>query len=201
MPTGPLPKAAGRRARRNPTVAMKQLPADGRGARRAPNWPLPVDSRAKSLLPLWRERVDAMEGEYVAEDDGRRRRSLRKQIDDLQKMIADVDVEVKQLAKLEREIWTQLWRTPMAVEWEKQRWNREIAQYARHKARAELTGDLKESKAALAFADRLGLTPWSLQRLRWEVKATTVEGAPTGPGLATVTKFPGTASDAEADFA
>lgn len=117
---------------------MKQLTAEGRGARRAPNFPLPKDGRAESLLPLWRKRVDALEGEYFEQDDGRRRRSLQKQIDETQKAIADLDVELKQLAKLEREIWQQLWRTPMAVEWEKQRWTREVAQYTRHKARAEL---------------------------------------------------------------
>jgi hypothetical protein len=193
---GPAPKPQSKRARRNPTIALKQLPAEGRGSRRAPNFPLPADTRAQSLLPVLRRRLDQLEGERFDEQDGRRRRSIQRQIDEVAKEIGQVEAETKAVAKLEREIWTQLWRTPMATQWEKQRWTREVAQYARHKARAELLGDLKEAKAAVALADRLGLTPWSLLRLRWEIAPAT---PPTGDGLAPVVQMSGS-SDALDDF-
>jgi hypothetical protein len=48
------------------------------------------------------------------------------------------------------------------------RWTREVAQYARWKAKAEL-GDMEASKEARMLADRLGLTPKAMQDLRWTV--------------------------------
>ncbi|PBO23035.1 hypothetical protein CLM85_18600, partial [Streptomyces albidoflavus] len=47
---------------------------------------------------------------------------------------------------------------------------REVAQYVRWKVRAEL-GDLDASKEARQLADRLGLSPLAMLRLRWEIAA------------------------------
>ncbi|AYD89681.1 hypothetical protein D5R93_05780 [Actinomyces lilanjuaniae] len=79
----------------------------------------------------------------------------------------------------------------MAVQWERSRWTREVAQYCRLKALAEL-GDARAAKAALAYADRLGLNPWSMLRLRWEVAPAPAQDAPR----ATVTRI----RDARSDF-
>lgn len=73
-----------------------------------------------------------------------------------------------ELEKLEATIWAELWRMPQALEWERQGADREVAQYVRWKARAEL-GELDASREARMLADRLGLTPMSMLRLRWEV--------------------------------
>jgi hypothetical protein len=71
---------------------------------------------------------------------------------------------------LELTIWRELWRTPQAVIWQRLRFTRDVAAYARHKAQAEL-GDLDHAREARMLADRLGLTPLSMLRLRWEVAA------------------------------
>jgi hypothetical protein len=65
-------------------------------------------------------------------------------------------------------LWAELWATPQAVQWERLRWTREVAQYVRWKALAEF-GSLDAGKEARQLADRLGLSPLSLLRLRWEI--------------------------------
>lgn len=121
---GPAPKDPGSRRRRNASVALTRLPAEGRkGA--PPAWPLP---------PLAGEKTSSARH------------------------------------KLELRIWRDLWATPMAVMWQRQRWVRDVAQYARGKSMAEL-GDLDREKEARLLGDRLGLTPMAMLRLRWEVVA------------------------------
>lgn len=65
-------------------------------------------------------------------------------------------------------LWAELWATPQAVQWERLRWTREVAQYTRWKTLAEF-GSLDAGKEARQLADRLGLSPLSLLRLRWEI--------------------------------
>ncbi|NUS17101.1 MAG: hypothetical protein HOY69_37860 [Streptomyces sp.] len=79
-------------------------------------------------------------------------------------MTAQLDAQ----GQVEGELWADLWRLPQAVVWERLGWTREVAQYVRWKARAE-QGDLDAAKEARQLADRLGLNPLALLRLRWEV--------------------------------
>ena len=64
-------------------------------------------------------------------------------------------------------LWGQLWRTPQAAVWARQGWVRTVARYARTLIRAEKAD---ASAAVRQLEDRLGLTPMSMLRLRWEVK-------------------------------
>ena len=67
-------------------------------------------------------------------------------------------------------IWAELWSTPQAVAWERLGWTRVVARYCRVVAAAEAQPDKAAIQtAALQMEDRLGLTPMSMLRLRWEV--------------------------------
>jgi hypothetical protein len=67
-------------------------------------------------------------------------------------------------------LWAQLWATPQAVMWERQGWTRFVARYARLLPAAEKTGARITTLAEVRqMEDRLGLTPVSMLRLRWEV--------------------------------
>lgn len=164
--TGPVPKHPSQRKRRNASIALKPLPAQGRVGR-CPHFPLPEHPIHAEVDAWWRQVADLQELALI-EEDGRKRRRYESQIAAMQVRAARLEDEAKKLDKLERKLWAQLWETPMAVEWEKLNWLHEVAQYCRHRAMGEL-GDRRESKAALAYADRLGLTPAALLRLRWEV--------------------------------
>lgn len=66
--------------------------------------------------------------------------------------------------------WHDLWSLPQAVAWERLGWHRTVARYAHVLTLVETA----EPSAALlaqatALEDRLGLTPMSMLRLRWEV--------------------------------
>lgn len=68
-------------------------------------------------------------------------------------------------------IWAELWSTPQAVAWERLGWSRVVARYCRVLLLAEspesmtaaLLGEVRQ------LEDRLGLSPMSMLRLRWEV--------------------------------
>jgi hypothetical protein len=72
----------------------------------------------------------------------------------------------------EKSIWLELWATPQSVAWERLGWTRAVARYCRALVEAEK----KDASAALLaevrqMEDRLGLTPMSMLRLRWEIAA------------------------------
>ena len=163
---GPLPKHPSKRQRRNASIALKPLPAAGRVGR-CPHFPLPEHPKAGEARALERLAQDLHE-EIIVEDDGRKRRRLEERKARAQVLAARLEDEVQKLDELERKLWKQLWETPMAVEWERLNWVYEVAQFCRHRAMG-LLGDRRESKSALAYSDRLGLTPAGLLRLRWEV--------------------------------
>lgn len=110
--TGPAPKPAEQRRRRNaPLANTLKLPSEGRGGE-TPRWPLRTDAP---------------------------------------------------------DVWAELWRTPQAVAWERLGWTRIVARYVQVLAEAEVSlspGLLGEVRQ---LEDRLGLTPLSMLRLRWEV--------------------------------
>jgi hypothetical protein len=64
---------------------------------------------------------------------------------------------------VEAELWVDVWSKPVAVKWEREGCEREVAQYVIWKALAE-HGDLPASKEARMLADRLLLNPMALFR-------------------------------------
>jgi hypothetical protein len=67
-------------------------------------------------------------------------------------------------------IWSGLWATPQAAAWERLGWTRVVARYCRVASAAEAVDASAAVLAqAVALEDRLGLTPMSMLRLRWEV--------------------------------
>lgn len=165
---GPPPKDPEKRARRNATVSTTALPAEGRKGR-TPAWPLPPDVRRVTLLKVLRAKVKDLQ--LLVDSPDLTDRQRQKLDQDLAKCIeaaATLDAELKEARKYERTLWVSLWKTPMAVQWERLSWNREVALYVRWQVRAEL-GDIKASSEARLRAEALGLTPMSLLRLRWRV--------------------------------
>jgi hypothetical protein len=164
---GPPPKDASKRARRNASISMTQLPAAGRqGA--APEWPLLDDVAATARLRFLEEQSVRLRDEWAAETDTRKARGLGKRLESAEVQVAEARQLVVQQRALEMRLWADLWATPQAVAWERLRWTREVAQYVRWKVKAEL-GSLDASKEARQLADRLGLSPLSMLRLRWAV--------------------------------
>jgi hypothetical protein len=148
---------------------MTQLPAEGRGPKRAPNWPLAPDvvmtvrrdlaAKKVELLTLDREELQA-EGKSIT--------AVERRLDAALEQMYILEAQLKAQRRLETELWRDLWRLPQAVQWERMRWTREVAQYVRHKVLAEL-GDMDAAKEARQWSDRLGLTPLAMLRLRWVV--------------------------------
>jgi hypothetical protein len=67
--------------------------------------------------------------------------------------------------------WGELWSTPQAAAWERMGWTRVVARYVHILSLCE---DPESMTAALLgearqMEDRLGLTPMSMLRLRWEI--------------------------------
>lgn len=68
-------------------------------------------------------------------------------------------------------VWAELWATPQAVAWERLGWTRMVARYAKVLGYCEdpesvTVGLLAEARQ---MEDRLGLSPMSMLRLRWEI--------------------------------
>lgn len=88
--------------------------------------------------------------------------------------------------KAEKEAWDALWRLPQATQWASVSCGRTVARYVR----ALVIAESRDSSAfqlseVRQLEDRLGLTPMSMLRLRWEIvpgepAPATVD--PTGPG-------------------
>lgn len=176
---GPAPKNPGQRRRRNATVAMTQLPAEGRTGR-PPKFPLPEDMVTAAKLRVAREQA-----EDLAEAQ-----ACGKPIDEwklirLQEKVALYEHVVAIQRKTELALWRELWKLPQAVAWERTGYTREVAKYVRLTVLAE-SGDLNAGKEARQWSDRLGLNDLALLRLRWEVARDEVaqqrqNNAPAGP--------------------
>jgi hypothetical protein len=161
---GPPPKPDGQRRRRNATVAMTRLPAEGRSGT-APRWPLGEDIETAARLKVARAKVELLLAEQADGRDVDEAKLTR-----LQERVAVLEHVVAIQTKAERAIWRELWRTPMAAAWERLRYTREVAQYVRWKVHAE-NGNLDAAKEARQIGDRIGLTNLAMLRLRWEIAA------------------------------
>jgi hypothetical protein len=165
---GPAPKPADQRRRRNATVAMTKLPAGGReGA--PPRWPLLDDVVMVADRDMAQRVADDLELQLLEPDlTGRQRAAAQKKHDAAVRTATILNKQIEAQRQVEGELWTELWATPQAVAWDRLGWTREVAQYVRWKAKAE-GGDLDAAKEARQLADRLGLNPLALLRLRWEI--------------------------------
>lgn len=164
---GPPPKAADQRARRNATVAMTRLPAGGRKGR-APAWPLGADVGIETEIELTKLRIKSIKDEVEWATAAKDRSALRRKLERATTELAKLQAMRKAASATEKRIWTALWKTPQAVQWERRGWYREVALYARHQAKAE-AGSLDDSKEARQREDRLGLNDMAMLRLRWEI--------------------------------
>ena len=78
----------------------------------------------------------------------------------------------------ETAFWAEVWATPQAVAWERLGWVRTVARYVRVAVQAEKPkAPAMVCSEARQMEDRLGLTPMSLLRLRWEISADEVAEA------------------------
>ena len=167
---GPAPKPADQRRRRNATHATTKLPAGSRTGE-LPRWPLLDDITTMERRDAARRQADELEMQLLdPELAGRARSAAQKKYDAAVSAANILAAQLEAARAVEAELWTGLWATPQAAAWECLGWTREVAQYVRWKARAE-QGDLDAAKEARQLADRLGLNPLAMLRLRWEVAA------------------------------
>lgn len=170
--TGPAPKHASLRARRNaPSGSTLLLPADGCKAP-APAWPLLPERALTNAIIVARSMIEQAElavqdAQAVSDHD-----LLNKAKNDLRRANAQLDVAEhdKDITEAEElKLWAKLWALPQACGWRKVGgYLNEVAQYVRWKVLGEL-GELKASKEARLLGNALGLTPASVLHLRWEV--------------------------------
>ncbi|WP_326728978.1 hypothetical protein [Streptomyces phaeochromogenes] len=174
---GPAPKPEGSRRRRNATVAMTTLPPQGRKGR-PPKWPLMDDVVLTSRRDLALRKADELELTLLEPNlKGRAKTTAERKADAAREAALILTKQVEAQQQIEGELWRELWKTPQAVMWQQLSWTREVAQYVRWKSRAE-SGDLDAAKEARQLADRLGLNPLAMLRLRWRV-GEPEESAPT----------------------
>lgn len=164
---GPAPKDPNKRARRNATVAMTMLPAEGRKGR-APKWPLAGDVVIETQIFDAKRDVAVAKEELEWATTAKDRAAQRRRIARITKKLSELEARKKHAAAAEKLIWAELWKTPQATQWEKRGWFREVALYARHQAKAE-AGSLDDSKEARQREDRLGLNDMAMLRLRWAI--------------------------------
>lgn len=80
------------------------------------------------------------------------------------------DWPLSRATKGELQLWEELWTTPQAVAWERHGWTRTVARYVRLAIQAERPkAVMSVNSEARQLEDRLGLTPMSMLRLRWEI--------------------------------
>lgn len=167
---GPPPKPEDQRRRRNATVAMVRLPAEGR-TKATPKWPLIPDVILTTKKELAEDKVEDLRFKFnEAEGEGKPTGAIERRLDQALERLAICEAQLREQKALEASLWRDLWKLPQAVQWERLGWLRDVAQYVRHKVLAEL-GDLDSAKEARQWSDRLGLSPMAMLRLRWEVVA------------------------------
>lgn len=161
------PSASADPVRRNARAGGVKLPAEGRQGP-TPEWPLRPDVTLQARLDVLRADQESLERALDACDDQKEANRLRHRLGKSVEAVALIEAVIRNAGELELELWAEVWSTPHAVVWERLKWTREVAQYVRWKAKAEL-GDLNASREARMLADRLGLTPRALQDLRWSI--------------------------------
>lgn len=141
---------------------------EGRGSNRAPAWPLIPDVVLTARRGLAADKVELLEYTLAEAESPSKRAAVERKLDAARETLAILEAQLREQRKLESVLWRDLWRLPQAVQWERLGWLRDVAQYVRFKVMAEL-GDMDSAKEARQWSDRLGLSPMSMLRLRWEV--------------------------------
>jgi hypothetical protein len=132
-------------------------------------WPLLDDITLTERRNTAQRQLDEVELQLMEPDlTSRQRAAAKRKLDAAQTAVNLLTAQLEAQRRVEGELWAELWATPQAVAWERLRWTREVAQYVRWKAKAE-QGDLDASKESRQLADRLGLNPQAMLRLRWEI--------------------------------
>lgn len=169
MAPGPAPKHPSVRARRNDAKKdFTVLPLHGReGA--APRWPLSQDISSLADKSVADNQVEHLEQQLATEEDGRKRRTILKQLEKAQGTSERMGLFLATQSEQELALWEELWATPQAVEWERAHAFRAVALFVRWSIKAE-AGNIEATKEARMWSDRLGLNPLALQRLRQEVE-------------------------------
>lgn len=162
----PGPPANPNAIRRNTRVGLINLPAGGFTGR-IPKWPLPENPRLAARIGLLADEIELLEEKDL--DEGLSRTEKTK-LARTRERLAIAEAERTAIIENEKDLWRKLWRTPQAAQWARNKWDREVAQYVRHKAAAEI-GSLEDSKEARMRADALGLTPKGMRTLLWVVPA------------------------------
>ena len=157
----PNPNAVRRNARVGPVV----LPASGRTGR-APTWPLPDDPRLTARINIETDLIEELEQKEL--DEGGLSRTDATKLTRARQRLAIAEATRDAIVETEKVLWRLLWKTPQACEWDRLKWNREVAQYVRHKAAAEC-GSLDDSKEARLRGESLGLTPKGMKALMWTI--------------------------------
>ncbi len=165
---GPPPKHPSQTRRRNATVPMVELPAEGRQGD-PPAWPLIPDIVTAAQRDLAEAKVERLRADRD-EASGSAIGPIERKLDAALERLEILERRLAHQRDLELALWGDLWRLPQAVQWERLAWTRDVAQYVRHKVLAEL-GDLDGAREARQWSDRLGLSPLAMLRLRWEVVA------------------------------
>lgn len=164
---GPPPKDADQRRRRNATIALTKLPAEGRTGD-APKWPLIPDIVLRTRRDIAAGRAAQAEAAALQAETPKEIAAAERRLDAARERLMVLEQQVEAQRELEDSLWADLWKLPQAVQWERLGWTRDVAQYVRHKVLAEL-GELDAAKEARQWSDRLGLSPMAMLRLRWEV--------------------------------
>ena len=153
--------------RRNARVGLVTLPAEGHKGR-APKWPLTDNPALGARIRMIEDDIEVLEEREL--DEGDLSRTEKTRLTRLRERLAIAKAERDAIVETEKDLWRKLWRTPQAAEWSRQKWDREVAQYVRHKAAAEI-GSLEDSKEARVRADALGLTPKGMKSLMWTISS------------------------------
>lgn len=172
--------------RRNPRVGVIVLPAEGYKGR-TPKWPLPENPRLTARIRLIRDELELLEERELDEELSRTERT---KLTRLRERLAIAEAERDAIVEGEKDLWRKLWRTPQACQWAKLKWDRDVAQYVRHKAAAEV-GSLDDSKEARQRGHHLGLTPKGMKDLMWTIATDEMaERRQQRPAVATGTDGP-----------
>lgn len=166
--------------RRNARVGVVVLPADGYQGE-VPPWPLLADVVVTAKRDMALRAV--AESEEILEDPDMpagERTKARRVLAKAKESATILDAQLNAQVAVEVELWAELWRTPQAEQWARLGWSREVAQYARHKAKGEL-GSLDDAKEARMLSDRLGLSPKAMRSLLWTISDAPSDGVAKTP--------------------
>lgn len=162
----PGPSSDPNAIRRNKRVGPLVLPAAGFTGR-IPRWPLPDNPRLVARIRLIQDELEVLEERELDDDLSRTEKT---KLTRTRERLAIAEAERDAILETEKDLWKRLWRTPQACEWARLKWDRDVAQYVRHKAAAEI-GSLDDSREARQRGHHLGLTPKGMKDLMWTIGA------------------------------